>query len=517
MKKKTFLTVLVIIVLLIYIIGLCGFWFVSTHVFVGGKAYSDDEALLDLRDRKLSIEEYEQIRQELPDSEVLWQIPFQGAYYPEDTDTLKVVSLSPGDMKAMSYFPDLKCVDASECRDLNVVFALMEQYPELDVKYSVYVDGSWYSNDVTQLKVTALTEQEAQLLAGLPNLKTVDAEGCTDYDALLVLHQQSNAKVSYSVPMCGKEYPSDTREITLDNPDISQLKSNLGYLPELERLYIVEPECPAQELRDLQESYPETAVVWEKTVYGMTLDSEITELDISNILTTTQEAEAAAAYFPKLEKLIMSYCEIDNETMAAFRDKMRSEYKVVWTVIVTGEKVRTDDTIFHSSGRHMSVNDETAHDLFYCEDMIIVDIGHSHVKYVEWVRGMPNLKYLILADNWIKDITPLGSCKNLVYLELFINDLFTDISPLIGCTALEDVNVADTFVDVRPFAQMPWLKNLWINNNSKCKQADVDYLTENLPNTHIASGSLFTTGGGWRELQNYYDMRELMGLPCNRW
>ena len=45
----------------------------------------------------------------------------------------------------------------------------------------------------------------------------------------------------------------------------------------------------------------------------------------------------------------------------------------------------------------------------------------------------------------------------------------------------------------------------------------IEELTAALPNTHIEFDAGFTTGNGWRQLQNYFDMRELMGLPTNAW
>ena len=76
--------------------------------------------------------------------------------------------------------------------------------------------------------------------------------------------------------------------------------------------------------------------------------------------------------------------------------------------------------------------------------------------------------------------------------------------------------MSDTPVDPTPLLEMPWLKNLWINNvpiTAQQRQA----LTEALPNTHIEFDAGFTTAGGWRELQNYYDMRDLLGMPYNAW
>jgi hypothetical protein len=202
--------------------------------------------------------------------------------------------------------------------------------------------------------------------------------------------------------------------------------------------------------------------------------------------------------------------------MSAFRDKMRQEYKVVWTVYVTKKPVRTDQEIIHSSALKVCFIDELSQDLVYCEDAIVVDIGHSYVKNIEWVKGMPKLKYLILTHNWVKDLTPISTCKNLVYLEIYWNAHIPDYTPLLGCTSLLDLNLSGSFADIEPVKEMTWLRNLWVNCRGM-KEAEYLELCEALPNTKIEYRGGNYTSYGWREVPGYFEMRDLMGLPYNRW
>lgn len=491
--------------------------FRDSHVFLNGKAYPKDAQYLDLRDRNISVEHYDGLCELLPDCQIDWAVPFQGARYDNNTGALTLQSITDEEIALLAYFPQLKSIDAVGSQDYAQLVKLQAAYPEVLVSYTVPIDGKAYSQNTTKISVSSLTEEEVALLDYLPQLQTVNAESCTDYAQLLALwERRPEVTILYNVTILGEDYPEDTTGLVFEDPDISELMAQLGNLPLLETVYMVEPTAEAEELIALTEAFPNVQFLWEKTILEQTHSSEDTEFDFSGMSITTEDVEEAMRYFPNAEKVIMSDCGVDNETMAAFREKMRPEYKVVWTVIITGERVRTDDIVFHAAGRHVSVIDELSRDLYYCEDMIVVDVGHSRIKYIDWVEGMPNLKYLILADNWIKDITPISSCKNLVYLELFINNYLTDISPLIGCTALEDLSVANTNVDLAPLAQMPWLKNLWANNCGATKE-ERELLTESLPNTHIEFDHGFTTGGGWRELQNYFDMRDIMGMPYNHW
>lgn len=516
-NQKARIAWILVAVALLCVIVCAAVMFYRTHVFVHNIPYPKDAQSLDLRGRKLSIEDYDTLQALLPDCKITWSVPFQGERCASDAQSLKINTISDAEIAQLSHFPRLQTVDANGSRDYDQLQKLQAAYPQVLVAYTVPIQGQEYPQDTTSLSISSLTDEEVQLLDYLPQLRSVDAGGCTDYPQLLALWQRHpDATVRYSVPIFGSEYPMDTTALDLGDPDVAELMEKLAYLPNLETVHFTEPTADAQALRTLTETYPEVHFQWEKTVLGQLHSSEDTEFDFSGMKITTDDVESGMAYFPNAEKVIMSDCGIDNETMAAFREKMRPEYKVVWTVIVTRQRVRTDDTIFHSSGRHVCLVDELSHDLYYCEDMIIVDVGHSMIKYIDWVKGMPNLKYLILADNWLKDITPISTCKNLVYLELFINKYLKDITPLQGCTALEDVSVANTDVDLRPFAEMPWLKNLWANNCGATRE-ERELLTKSLPNTHIEFDHGFTTGGGWRQLQNYFDMRDLMGLPHNAW
>ena len=77
---------------------------------------------------------------------------------------------------------------------------------------------------------------------------------------------------------------------------------------------------------------------------------------------------------------------------------------------------------------------------------------------------MPHLRHLILADDLVYDISPLENLKELEWLELF-NTAVQDPTPLLGCTALRDLNVC--YISTPPDAlfetlsQMTWLRRLW--------------------------------------------------------
>lgn len=504
-----------IVILLVLIGGML--WFLNSHVFIDGKALARDAEVLNLRGQNLSVEEYETIRSHFPDAEILWSVPFQKDRYPDDTTSLTVTTLAEADLDALAHFPRLQRIEAAGCRDYELLKLLRQRYPQLQVSYTVAIDGQEYPQDAVSLTVSALTDEDIAMIAHLQDLERVDASACRDYEHLSSLRQiHPELEVLYEVEVLGKTLTQADTTVSFDNPDVSALMTELAWAVDLQSVHMESPSGDAASLVALTEHYPNIAFTWNKTALGRTISSEETEIDLSGMsLGNTDEVEQALAFFPKVEKVIMSGCGFDNETMAAFRDKMRPEYKVVWTVYVTKKPIRTDATVIHSSALGVCLIDEQSYDLKYCEDAVVVDIGHSYVKYIEWVRDMPNLKYLILADNWIKDLSPISDCKKLEYLELFDNKHIPDYSPLQGCTALKDLNISGTYADPEPLMEMTWLENLWACQ-AGLNAAERRALQEALPDTHMEFDASYT-GKGWRELQAYFDMRDLMGLDYNAW
>ena len=112
-------------------------------------------------------------------------------------------------------------------------------------------------------------------------------------------------------------------------------------------------------------------------------------------------------------------------------------------------------------------------------------------------------------------IEPISTCKELIYLEFFWTWI-NDFTPLLGCTALEDVNLARTNGDPKVLKEMTWLKNLWIDGNELTAAEKVE-LQAALPNTYIKFCDAEMTRNGWRDLPNYFAMRDLLGMPYNTW
>lgn len=518
MKKRngTIVTLVVILVLLwivcIAMLVLESTQFLEKNVFAGGMILPRDAQYLNLRGKDVSVETYDKIHRELPNCEIYWSVPFQDRTYAEDTTDIVIETLSDADVIRLDYLTRLKTVSADGCTDYEQLKALKQRRPEVDVSYSVRVDGETYPWDTETILIRDLTEEEMECLQYLPNLVSVDAGDCENYPMLLKLQERyPECTVQYLVSIGGIKYHSTTTGLVCTDPDLTVMADVLQYLPKVEMVQVKNLSGRPSELLALTEAYPNIDFSWELNIFGNMVSSEDREVELSGLTCTIEELKAKLEGLPNLEKVILSECAFENEELAVFRAEMRPEYQVVWTVMCGEIPVRTDATIFHPVQQHVYYfYDEDCENLVYCEDMICVDVGHMSVTHCDWVAGMPNLKYLILGCcGQLKDISAVANCKELVFLELELTSV-RDLTPLLECTALEDINLGYSGAKVDVLTQMPWLKNIWW---SGCSASGRKQLAEALPDTNMQFTADNSTSKGWRRLANYYDMRDVLGMP----
>ena len=298
------------------------------------------------------------------------------------------------------------------------------------------------------------------------------------------------------------------REAQLDSA--AQLEAVLPWYPELARIDLRGSSLQEQEIQTLADKFPGITFLFDMTIAGITVSTDAEEIDISgHALENVSQIEEVLPYFPNLKKVVMCGCGIDNETMDAL-NRRYEDIRFVWSVYMGPILLRTDATWFMPFKWGAQVTTEDLYNLRYCTDMVCIDIGHMAVSSCEWAAYMPNLKYLLMADTQVSDLTPLKDLKKLIYLELFLTQV-TDLSPLVGCTALEDINLCYTYGDPRPLLEIKTLQNIWWSGGWGLPTYAHQF-RQNNPDIRLEYNTLSSTGGGWRELQNYYDMRDLLGM-----
>lgn len=421
------------------------------------------------------------------------------------------------DLEQLAQMTQLEYLDLRETGLTEAQYRMLaEKLPSCEILWSVPFQGQPYANhNTTHLRITQLTEADIAQLAYFPNLTEIDASGCYDYAVLQQLQTQCpQYSLRYQVQAGGKLWEPTTTSLEIQNPDLSELKSVLPYLQELQTVTLTGTLPSNEELHQLQLAFPDICFVWNFTLCGVEVSTIDFIVDLSGVpLENTLEVEAALPYFYNLERVEMCECGISNEEMDAL-GKRNPDVRFIWTVSIGWKiRLRTDATALIPLKYETVVGNYETANLKYCVDMVCLDLGHHEVTDLSFVTYMPKLKYLVLADSAIEDISPLAGHPSLEYLELFVTNV-RDYSPLISCPNLKDLNICYAAPrDASALVQMTGLENLYIKTGGIPYY--IDELLQALPNTNIvydSSKDSHATGDGWRKLPRYYEMRDMLGM-----
>lgn len=207
MKRK----ILILLSVLLFVIGaVCYFNFryviihdqiiskSATEVVLRGETLPDLQSLqkleqlecIDLRGMQIQPEEYDSLQNMLPDCIILWKVPFQNGYYDNSVTELSVSRMDQTEMEQLQYFPNLKTVDAQGCGDYDALLVLRESRPDLTVMYTVDVGDEKLRENSSECTVTNENVKDLLMkLVYLPELCTVNAPDCTDYETLMAIRQ----------------------------------------------------------------------------------------------------------------------------------------------------------------------------------------------------------------------------------------------------------------------------------------------------------------------------------------
>lgn len=441
----------------------------STTLDLSGTVLTEAEKLaqlqqlqqLDLRNTGITAAQYEMLHGALPGCEIFWSIPLQGSYFESSATELDLPEISESDLNTLRYLPNLTCLRVSACPEPEVLAALETQYPNIDIFYTLSLNGS--------------------------------------------------------------EYDSTVQELTLTAPDADELLEKLRYLPDVRSVRLEGALPGTDRLLALKEAYPDILFSWDFELFGIATCSTAEFLDLSGLAVTVPELEAWLPCFYNLQKVDMVGCGLTNEEMDGLnRDHPGTRF--IWEVVVCTVPVRTDITYFMPVKydlRDHKTNDFSA--LRYCTDIVVIDLGHYVVNDLSFVEYLPKLEYLQLCSATIDDISSIGKCTSLRMLELFLNPV-TDFWPLTNLTNLEDLNISYTpcltryeprkygnLGDITPLLQMTWLDRLWVAGHIITEE-EQQALRDALPNTvmHFEPGS--STNHGWRYCPNYYTARDILEM-----
>lgn len=307
--------------------------------------------------------------------------------------------------------------------------------------------------------------------------------------------------------VAGKAFPCSAEELSLGqvaSASTDQLICELRAFPHLRTVTLGGLKPPR--LSKLMEAFPAVCFHADFRWFGQEYHTGMTHAKITkrklkdadltsflHVMTNLQQLDLFA-YRPRLSQM--------EKRMEAY-----PHIRFGWTVPIADRLVRSDATAFSSlKGGSAKRYDGAYYDrLRYCPDLLALDLGHNKIENLDFLQYFPHLKVLILADNQIRDLTPLVDyVPELTYLELFLNDI-VDITPLQKLKNLRHLNIAHNQVeDLSPLLEMPSLARCWAAYN-RHPQEQEHLLQEQMPQTHFEFSAWSSTGAGWRSPSPYYE------------
>lgn len=447
-----------------------------------------------------------------------------GRSYDIHAESIAVGDFTLEELDAFAQFDSLKTVDGSGSASFEALAALREKYPELEVHWQVPLsETERWPDDAAEAAVTGATSAAylESMLPWLPQLGQLDLYNAAFADEAEVeqlAREFPQIRFLRRFPLLGKTVDSTDTALSypgLGAEQLSELADKSVLLPDVTEIELGDGLYDAGAIAELRQAYHGARVHCRLSFYGVETDSLAEELDLSNIpIEDTSDVDKAVGSMAALKKVVMCDCGIANEEMDALNRKF-DDVRVVWTVYVKEFPCRTDSDNFivRVADHNGKITNEQVAVLQYCPDMVTLDLGHMEIDDIFFVANMPHLRFLIIGDTMVSDLSPLQNCYELYYIEMFICKV-TDISPLLDKTTLKHLNVSRTRVDVSQICQMTWLDRLfwmdpWITGEEQQR------IRDSLPNTDVTFYYEDDSSVNylWRNDDSYREMRDNLDMP----
>lgn len=529
MKK---VIIIVLVVLLAVAAATGGFlWYRDAHIFVEDAVYAKNSEILDLRGQDISLEHYNSVHSQLPDTEIFWDVPFQGTKYANDITEMAISDLTEEDMVLLEYFPNLTKIDATGCENYVLLESLAALRPECQVIYQVNLGNTAVSPDHIALTLSAGSFDFDTLLENLKHLPLLTELSFPKTDLTLeqidaVSAAYEGITVSYTVDIAGQELSPEVTEIDLSQLTSDQIEAVSQKIPMLPNLTSVElmtaegtSSLSLADVKALNAAAPDAVFHYTFDFYGYTISTTDAEVHIKNKRIGDEGVEEVRQVLDIMEncdRFVLEYCSISNEVMAQLREDYRDTTKVVWRVVFGKGSCLTDSEVIRTT---YNLTAKNCQDLIYCEDARYMDLGHNEdLTTVEFVAGMPNLEMIIVSGAPIKDLTPFENCKNLRILEIAFCHYIEDISPLAACENLTMLNIGYTQVTDLSVLDDKAMELLCLDG-SKVGAEERARFSELQPDCWLTYGDKQPYGRGWRydkedkPLEWYSNIIDVFGYP----
>lgn len=381
---------------------------------------------LDIRGCDISVEKYNELKENLGDCEIIWSVPMGERRINSNSSSITIDDSD--DLTNLHLVVSLAEVDATACTDIDRLMEISAQLEGVRFAWNVTVDGKTVSSlDESCVLSSGATAQDIAQLKYLPGLKYVDAKECKLYDELVAYESTvSGCDVEWIVDLAGRKISSLEESVDLRGTQVSSVSSVSG----------------------------------------------------------------AVKYLPNLTYLDMCGCGLGNADMQSLRDTFPKVKFVWYISFARWTNIRTDIQVFSTLNlKRSDYGSYDFAPLFkYCTDLVALDLGHNSIRDISGLANLKKLQGLVLIDNPIKnqaDITVLGELPELVFAELNATHI-SNVAPLSNCKKLIHLDLYSTLVtDPSPLYGCNNLRYVILARN-KISKADLQKLSDNLhPDCHV--------------------------------
>lgn len=435
-----------------------------------------------------------------------------------DIETLSIAALE-SDFASLSKLTNLRSIDFTGSECLDSIVAFRDAHPDVAVFYTVPYLSDSVVHDVSALTVPdgASIPAAAAAAAYLPNLSEISVEAPLSVtEATSLLDSFAAMSLHYSVSFAGQTVASDCTEVDWSSvsPDLAdELARGITVLPQLQTIRLAlangTSDWTLEQVGTLQAAREGLCVDFPIHAFGTTFSTadELISLNEIRMRSHLDELRALVPYLTCCKQIDMENCRVSNEQMAALREELSPDIKVVWLIRCDRYEARTDSIMIKFSTGKPMLTDDDVKALKYCNEVRYLDLGHNRLRRMEFLAYMPDLEVCIIAVNSVVDISGVENCKKLEYCE-FLSGIISDISPLAECTELKHLNIAYNHIsDITPLYRLTKLERLWISRNP-IPEEQIEHIRELLPSCEINTTSHNPTGEGWREHPRYDLLRE---------
>ena len=394
--------------------------------------------------------------------------------------------------------------------------ATTAQFPDMsiDCMISLYGKTCLISSTTIDLTGCATDNELEDNLRLFPQLKTLTLGETTpdEADRLRASLALENLEYTFNGSLISPQAVSlDLRGANADAQLVSKL---IDEMPLLERVSL---DAPDEAMRALMNDRSDLFFIYDTTLLGMPISTgdTVIDFDAGGVTVKDSDVQALSQIIPALRNLRemrLFESRLSVQSMDALFDGFPDVF-FGFTFNVVGRRytVRSDVTAFSTllgDPRH-TYKPSDFKQLRYCKNLLALDLGHNAIVDASFLSDFPKLRLLILADNNVRDLTPIGELQDLEYLELFMNYQVQSFEPLKKLTKLTDLNVrltrysdSKTKHNIEPFMEMTWLKRLWLTSNN-VSSSDLKRLREALPDCTISCTNKHSTDDNWRDDAHY--------------